>query len=111
MAYEGGSEGKTDKGGSPVVPGRKDSLPGTRRDAGETRREGLKGVPDSGDSGSARGSVMRLVKTKGYQDWRTAHTTRKEGRETTERTKAKTKARARAGVSKDGDEDEGESER
>ena len=73
MAYEGGSEGKTEKGGSPVVQGWKDSLLGTRRDvggmrrdAGEMRRDGPKEVPDSGDSGSARGLVTRSVKIKGY---------------------------------------------
>ena len=57
MAYKGGSEGKTDKGGSLVVQGQKDCLPGTRKDTGKTRREGPREVSDSGDSGSARGSV------------------------------------------------------
>ena len=80
-AYEGGSEGKTEKGGSPVVQGRKDSSPGTRRDAGETRRESPKEVPDLGDSGLARGSVTRLVKVKRYRGQRTAHTTCREERD------------------------------
>jgi hypothetical protein len=31
-AYKGGSEGKIDKGGSPVVQGQKDRSPRTRRD-------------------------------------------------------------------------------
>ena len=78
MAYKGGSEGKTDKGGSPVVQGRKDSSPGMRRDVGEMRREGPKEVPDSGDSGSARGSVTQLAKIKGYQGRHTVHMTRGE---------------------------------
>ena len=65
-AYEGGSEGKTDEGGSPVVQGWKDSSSGTRRDVGETRREGPKEVPDSGDSRSAWGSVTRSAKVKRY---------------------------------------------
>ena len=80
-AYEGGSEGKTEKGGSPVVQGRKDSLPGTRRDADKTRREGPKEIPDSGDSGSARGAVTRSAKVKRYRGRRTAHTTRREERD------------------------------
>jgi hypothetical protein len=81
MAYKGGSEGKTDKGGSPVMQGRKDSSLGTRRDAGETRREGPKEVPDSGDLRSARGSVTRSAKMKRYRGRRTAHTTRGEERD------------------------------
>jgi hypothetical protein len=99
MAYKGGSEGKTDKGGSPVVQGRKDRSPRTRRDTGETRREGLGEVSDTRDSGAARRSVTRSAKARGYRDRRTTHTTRGERREKTERTRAKTKARARAGVS------------
>ena len=110
MAYKGGSEGKTDKGGSLVVQGRKDHSPGMRRNMGETRREGLREISDSGDSGSARGSVTQSVKTRGYRDRRTKHTTCGEGREKTERMRAKTKVRARAGVSKDRDEDKDESE-
>ena len=82
-AYKGGSEEKTDKGGSPVVWGQKDCLPGTSRDMGETRREGPREVPDTGNSGLARGLVMRSAKTGGYRDWRTTHTTRGEGREKT----------------------------
>jgi hypothetical protein len=109
-AYKGGSEGKTNKGGSPVVQGWKDRSLGMRRDTGEMRREGLREVSDTGDSGTARGLVMRSAKARGYRDWHTTHTTCGEGREKTERTRAKTKVRARAGVSKDRDEGEGESE-
>ena len=83
---------------------------GMRRDTGETRRAGLREILDTGDSGLARGSVTRSVKTRGYRDRRTKHTTCGEGREKTERMRAKTKVRARAGVSKDRDKDEGESE-
>ena len=64
MAYKGGSEGKTDKGGSPVVQGRKDCSLGTRRDTDEMR-EGLREVSDTGDLGTARGSVMGLAKARG----------------------------------------------
>jgi hypothetical protein len=98
-AYKGGSEGKTDKGGSPVVQGQKDRLPRMRRDTGETRREGPREVSDTRDSGTAGRSVTRSVKVRGYRDRRTTHTTRRERREKAERTRAKTKARARAGVS------------
>ena len=48
------------------MQGWKDSSPGTRRDVGETRREGPKEVPDLGDSGPARGSVTQSAKIKGY---------------------------------------------
>jgi hypothetical protein len=65
MAYKGGSEGKTDKGGSLVVQGWKDRSLETRRDTGETRREGPREVSDMGDSGMARGSVTRLAKARG----------------------------------------------
>ena len=58
----------------------------------------------------ARGSVMQSAKVRGYRDWCTMHTTCREGREKTERTRAKTKVRVRAGVSKDGGEGEGKSE-
>jgi hypothetical protein len=109
MAYKGGSEGKTNKGGLPVVQGRKDRSLETRRDTGEMRREGPREVSDMGDLGMARGSVTRSAKARGYRDWHTTRTTRGEGREKTERTRAKTKARARAGVSKDRDEGEGKS--
>jgi hypothetical protein len=109
-AYKGGSEGKTDKGGSPVVQGRKDRSLETRGDTGETRREGPREISNMGDSGMARGSVTRSAKARGYRDWHTTHTTHGKGREKTKRTRAKTKARARAGVSKDRDEGKGESE-
>jgi hypothetical protein len=56
-AYKGGSEGKIDKGGSPVVQGRKDRSPRTRRDTGETKREGPGEVSDTRDSGTTRRSV------------------------------------------------------
>ena len=100
-AYKGGSEGKTDKGGSLVGQGQKDCLLGMSRDMGETRREGPREVLDLGDLGSARGLVMRSAKTGGYRDRHTTHTIHGEGREKTESMRAKTKARARAGVSKD----------
>ena len=109
MAYKGGSEGKTDKGGSPVGQGRKDCSLGMRRDMGEMRREGPREISDMGDSGMAGGSVTRSVKTRGYRGRHTMHTTCREGGEKTERMRAKTKVRVRAGVSKDRDEDEGES--
>jgi hypothetical protein len=38
-AYKGGSEGKTDKGGSLVVQGQKDRSLETRGDTGKTRRD------------------------------------------------------------------------
>ena len=66
MAYKGGSEGKTDKGGPPVVQGRKDCSLGTRRDTDEMRREGLREVSDTGDLGTARGSVTGSAKARGY---------------------------------------------
>jgi hypothetical protein len=39
-AYKGGSEGKTNEGGSPVVQGEKDRTPRTWRDTGEMERVG-----------------------------------------------------------------------
>ena len=80
-AYEGGSEGKTEKGGSLVVQGRKDSSTGTRRDVSEMRRESPKEIPDSGDSGLARGAVTRSAKVKRYRGRRTAHMTRGDERD------------------------------
>ena len=53
-SLKGGSEGKISKGGSPVLQGWKDRLLKTRRDTGETRREGLREVSDLGDLGMAR---------------------------------------------------------
>ena len=80
-AYEGGSEGKTEKGGSLVVQGQKDSSSGTRRDTGEMRRESPKEIPDSGDLGSARGAVTRSAKVKRYRGRHTAHTTHRDERD------------------------------
>jgi hypothetical protein len=65
-AYKGGSEGKTDKGGSPVVQGQKDRSLRMRRDMGEMRREGPGEVSDTRDSGTARRSVTQSVKARGY---------------------------------------------
>ena len=56
-AYEGGSEGKTEMGGSPVVQGRKDRSLRTRRDMGETKREGPGKVSDTRESGTTRRSA------------------------------------------------------
>ena len=56
-AYKGGSEGKTNKGGSPVAQGRKDRSPRMRRDTGETKREGPGKVSDMRESGTTRRSV------------------------------------------------------
>jgi hypothetical protein len=67
-AYKGGSEGKTNKGGSLVVQGWKDRSLGMRRDTGEMRREGPREVSDMGDSGTARGLVTQSA-YNAYNTW------------------------------------------